>query len=287
MTDSGENDARTLKALRDRIDDIDGKMHRLLIERATVIEALIRTKGTSRPGAAFRPMREADMMRRLVARHEGALPVATVEHIWREIITTFTHMQAPFNVALDASVDGDGMRDLARFFFGFSVRLVSCDSAAAVVADVAAKGDLGLVARKARGPWWQALVKPQAPRIMALVPFIAPADGPLNLPAFIISPPLTDETPSDLVTFAATIEGPLHSVPEVAVLATAVVEGATEALSAAPAGVAVSEGLRKAGTAVRSLVPVGGFARGIALGGTSTLLYRAAAGVGAEAGERV
>src|SRR5262245_38410959 len=97
MPDSGENDARTLKALRDRIDDIDDRMHRLLIERGTVIESLIRTKGTSRPGAAVRPMREAAMMRTLVARHQGVLPLATLEHIWREIITTFTRIQAPFN----------------------------------------------------------------------------------------------------------------------------------------------------------------------------------------------
>ena len=38
-------------------------------------------------------------MRRLVMRHEGNLPLVTVEHIWREIITTFTAMQAPFGVA--------------------------------------------------------------------------------------------------------------------------------------------------------------------------------------------
>jgi chorismate mutase/prephenate dehydratase len=291
MTDGGENDARTLKALRDRIDDIDARLHGLLIERATVIDALIRTKGTGRAGAAFRPMREAEMMRRLVATHEGALPVATVEHIWREIITSFTRMQAPFNVAIDTSIDAERMRDLARFVFGFSVRLVSCASADAVVADVAANGDLGLVARKARGPWWRSLTKPGAPRIMALVPFIATPDGPLDLPAFVISPPLTDETQPDLVALAATVEGALHGAPEVEVLSTASLAGATEVLLAAPAGVPVAERLRQAGTTVRSLMPVGGFARGIALGGTSTLLYRAAdtaaAKAGAEAGARV
>ena len=125
MSETGESDARTLAELRGRIDAIDAEVHRLLIERGAVIDSLIRTKGTSRPGAAFRPGREADMMRRLVARHEGALPLATVEHIWREIITTFTHMQAPFDVAIDVSVEPERMRDLARFYFGFSVELVA------------------------------------------------------------------------------------------------------------------------------------------------------------------
>ena len=58
-----------------------------------------------------------------VSLDDGALPLATVEHIWREIITTFTRMQAPFDVAIDTSVAPDRMRDLARFYFGFSVAL--------------------------------------------------------------------------------------------------------------------------------------------------------------------
>src|SRR5690348_11044046 len=99
MPETGENNPRALTSLRDKIDAIDAEMHRLLIERGTVIDALIAAKGTVRPGAAFRPGREADMMRRIAARHGGALPLATVEHIWREIITTFTRLQAPFDVA--------------------------------------------------------------------------------------------------------------------------------------------------------------------------------------------
>ena len=62
-----------LAAIRATIDRLDAEMHARLIERGSAIGALIRVKGTSRPGAAFRPGREADMMRRLVARHEGAL----------------------------------------------------------------------------------------------------------------------------------------------------------------------------------------------------------------------
>ena len=123
MPETGERHALALASLRDKIDAIDAEMHRLLMERGTVIDALIKAKGTERPGAAFRPGREADMMRRLAARHEGALPLATVEHIWREIITTFTRMQAPFDVAIDGSADAARMRDLARFYFGFSVKL--------------------------------------------------------------------------------------------------------------------------------------------------------------------
>jgi chorismate mutase-like protein len=275
MPDSGENDARTLAALRDRIDDIDARMHRLLVERGTVIEELIHTKGTSRPGAAFRPMREAAMMRRLAERHQGVLPLAAVEHIWREVITTFTHLQAPFNLAFDTSVDPERMRDLARYMFGFSVRLTPCPGADAVVAAVAQNGSLGLIARKARGVWWRALARPKAPRIMALLPFIQAAESPINLPAFVISPPLTDETPPDLVALAVTLWGAVQRLEDVEVLASASADGMTETLLAAPIGVQVADRLRAIGAQVKSVVQVGGFARGIVIGGRSTLLYAA------------
>ena len=71
MSDPGEDNQRMLSQLRTRIDAIDSEMHRLLITRGTVIDALIKTKGAGRPGAAFRPAREAAMMRSLV---EPALP---------------------------------------------------------------------------------------------------------------------------------------------------------------------------------------------------------------------
>ena len=106
MPASGESEPRTLAELRAEIDRIDAAMHALLIERSSVIDALIKVKGTGLPGAAFRPAREADMMRRLVKRHRGALPLTTAEHIWRVIIATFTHMQAAYGVVAADPVPG-------------------------------------------------------------------------------------------------------------------------------------------------------------------------------------
>ena len=86
-------------------------------------------KQTQEVGSAFRPAREADMMRRLVQRHRGILPLDTVESIWRVIISTFTYVQAPFSVHADISVGESAMRDSARFHFGFTVPYVSHFSA--------------------------------------------------------------------------------------------------------------------------------------------------------------
>src|SRR5262250_3084344 len=110
-----------LTDLRREIDRIDEAMHRLLLERGEIIGRLIKAKRTTESGSAFRPAREADMMRRLVERHSGILPLDTAESIWRVIIATFTYVQAPFSVHADLSADEAKMRDSARFHFGFTV----------------------------------------------------------------------------------------------------------------------------------------------------------------------
>src|SRR6516165_631922 len=149
----------SLAELRKEIDAIDESVHRLLMQRGDIIDRLIRVKQTQEVGSAFRPAREADMMRRLVERHRGILPIDTVESIWRVIISTFTYVQAPFSVHADISVGEPAMRDSARFHFGFTVPYVPHLSADGVIAAIAqSKGDLALVsATSSHAPWWIAL----------------------------------------------------------------------------------------------------------------------------------
>lgn len=272
MADTGEGDQRALAKLRDKIDAIDAEMHSLLIKRGTVIDSLIKTKGAARPGAAFRPGREADMMRRIVARHKGALPLATVEHIWREIISTFTRMQADFGVVIDASVEPERMRDLARFVFGFSVSVKPVTSAEKVIAAVAEANDLGLIARAAKGAWWRGLVGAKAPKIMALLPFIAAKKRPVDLPAFVISPPLADPTPFDINAFAITVDGSFKGVKGGEILAAA----GKDVLFAMPGRkdpTWINSRLEDLGVGVRSVTSVGGFAKGVTADGRATPLY--------------
>src|ERR1044072_2683284 len=124
----------TLADLRREIDRIDEAMHRLLMEGGEIIDTLIATKKPAESGSAFRPAREADMMRRLVARHRVILPRDAAERIWRVIIATFTYVQAPFSVHADLSAGEPAMRDTARFHFGFTVPFITHMGAAGVTA---------------------------------------------------------------------------------------------------------------------------------------------------------
>lgn len=259
MSATGKDEVRTLDDLRDRIDAIDAEMHRLLIERGGVIDALIRAKATSRPGAAFRPGREAAMMRRIATRHEGALPLATVEHIWREIIATFTCLQAPYEVVIDTSVEGARVHDLARFMFGYSVPVSAVSGAAAAIGRVAEGNVLAVIARAAGGAWWRALAGEARPQIMAILPFIHADGRPADLPAFLVSPPLADPTPPEARVFAVGA-GASPAVPDgAAVLAEATEDGVRHRLVADGSGRDAAAIAAALAVDAADVAPVGGF----------------------------
>ncbi len=200
----------TLADLRREIDRIDEGMHRLLMERGAIIDTLIAVKKTQASGSAFRPGREASMMRALAERHSGLLPFDTVESIWRVIISTFTYVQAPYSVHADLSGGDAPMRDTARFHFGFTVPYVTHPNAPAVIDAVArSAGDLGIFRAepgRGAGAWWTALAGEGRPKIIARLPFVERPDHPAGLPVYVVSKPIEDAAVRDVVLFALGLE---------------------------------------------------------------------------------
>jgi chorismate mutase len=200
----------SLAQLRVEIDRIDAAMHGLLMERGRIIDSLIAIKARQGGGSAFRPGREASMMRALVERHSGLLPLDTVESIWRIIISTFTYVQAPYAVHVDVSRGDAAMRDSGRFHFGFTVPCVPHMSAAAVIDAVSeAAGDLGMVALdggSGTGAWWMRLTAKGSPKVIARLPFVERRDHPAGMPVFVISKPLPDGGARDVVLEAVTLD---------------------------------------------------------------------------------
>jgi len=252
----------TLADLRMEIDRIDKSMHELLIERGSVIDELIEIKTRQGGGSAFRPAREAAMMRAIAERHRGRLPLDTVESIWRVIISTFTYIQAPYSVHVDVSGDEARMRDSARFHFGFTVPCVEQIGAADVIRAVAGSGgDLGMFALDGgpgAGAWWTALASPDEPKIIARLPFVERADHPAGLPVFVVSKPLVDGAAREVVLesvvldrWRADVPGALRKVGAEAIGSAA--NGMGLALLVARPGTlaadAVAEALRSAGGA--------------------------------------
>ena len=105
----------SLTDLRREIDRIDEAMHALLIERGEIIGRLIQVKSTSETGSAFRPAREAALLRRLVARHPRIPPLDPLASCTRVVILTFTYVQAPSPCMPICPAGEPAMRDSARF----------------------------------------------------------------------------------------------------------------------------------------------------------------------------
>jgi chorismate mutase len=273
MTKLPTTEPLSLADLRRDIDRIDETMHALLIERGEIIGRLIEAKSTRETGSAFRPAREAAMMRRLVERHRGILPLDTVEGIWRVIIATFTYVQAPFTVHADLSAGDPAMRDSARFHFGFTVPFVGHIGAAGVVDAIAASaGDLGLVPAAAisgSGAWWTALEGSAAPKIIARLPFVERRDHPAGLPVFAIARPHPDAVVTDVEVWSVKVSGwgpqtayAVFSLADVAAVPEGAFDGAALLVSV-PEGLKIAEvtaALAEAGGSVRSQALVGSHA---------------------------
>jgi chorismate mutase len=272
MAKSPRKTQPSLADLRREIDRIDTAMHDLLIERGEIIDQLIAVKKTEETGSAFRPAREADMMRRLVRRHHGSLPLDTAESIWRVIISTFTYVQAPFAVHADLSAGDALMRDSARFHFGFTVPFVPHMGAATVVEAVtASKGDLGLVpafAIAGGGPWWTALEFASAPKIIARLPFVERADHPAALPIFVVSRVAADAMVTETEVWSMRLSGwsargvqALAELADVIAVPDRAFDGAALLVSVAKGGIdAVHAAVVKIGASIRASALVGGHA---------------------------
>jgi chorismate mutase len=256
-----------LAELRAEIDRIDASMHRLLMDRGEIIDRLIAVKKTSESGSAFRPGREAAMMRALAERHRGLLPLDTAEGIWRVIIATFTYVQAPYGVHADISGGDAPMRDSARFHFGFTVPYQAHPSAAAVIAAVArSRGDLGIFRLDqgaSAGAWWRELAGPGAPKV------IERPDHPAGTPVFIVSKPLADAAVQDVVLYVARLERWQNRTRQALagvgaeVIASAGHNGGLSVLLAVPGSLnreALREAIDQAGSRVSELADVGSHA---------------------------
>ena len=262
----------TLPELRVEIDRIDGEMHGLLIKRGEIIDRLIAVKKTEETGSAFRPAREADMMRRLVKRHHGNLPFDTVESIWRVIISTFTYVQAPFAVHADLSAGDALMRDSARFHFGFTVPFVPHIGASSVVEAVSeSRGDLGLIpafATAGAGPWWAALEFDSAPKIIARLPFVERVNHPAAMPVFVISRVAADAMVTETEVWSLRVSGwsgtavnAVAPLADVIALPDRAFDGAALLVSTEKGGIdPVAAALVKAGASIRSKALVGSHA---------------------------
>lgn len=197
-----------LKGLRRCLDEIDDKLQDLLIDRAQIVSLVADSKKDgNRP--AYQPAREAEIVRRLAGRHRGALPVATLVRMWREMLAATVRLQSPFSVAVFAPADQPGFWDLARDHYGSNTPFAAYDTAGqvirAVAGGIASVGVLPLPKVREPDPWWPHLLSTadDGLRVLARLPFGARGNARAGTDALAIGCGAQDESRFDRTLLGA------------------------------------------------------------------------------------
>ncbi len=197
-----------LETVRKDIDAIDTAIHDLIIRRTQLVEQVRRIK--EEWAVKIQPSREAEIIYRLLARHNGPFPKRELVAIWRLLITATLSFEGPFSVAVYVAGDEAAYWDLARDHFGQFTPIARHGTVRGVIEAVrrqeASVGVLPLPTQDDADPWWRHLLSSHtdAPRIIARLPFAGPANGRGgSLEALVICPVIIVPTGRDRVLIAA------------------------------------------------------------------------------------
>jgi len=133
----------SLEELRNRIDELDLKLVKLLNERARVVVEIGKLKNkTAKP--VYSPDREKEVLARIVEANEGPLPDKCLAAIWRELMSGSFVLERPLRIAY-LGPGGSFSHTAAMLKFGQSVEYESLTDITSIFDEVS-KGhcDLGL-----------------------------------------------------------------------------------------------------------------------------------------------
>ena len=115
------SDEDELKAIRDRIDQLDREIQARISQRAEAAQEVARIKLESDPKATFyRPEREANVLREIKARNRGPLSDEEMARLFREIMSCCLALEQPLKIAF-LGPEGTFTQAAACKHFGHSV----------------------------------------------------------------------------------------------------------------------------------------------------------------------
>ncbi len=169
----------TLDAIRARIDVLDGELLELVGERAALARAVAEAKKAAGDGGRFglRPVREAQIIRRLLAARNPAASPALVVRIWREIIGDSLSQQGPFHLTVWGGKLEARAVELARLRFGAAPKLTMAGKPEDALAAAKTLGGVGVLALTPDSGWWGRLLAEPTLKVFATLPCLT-AWGP-------------------------------------------------------------------------------------------------------------
>jgi chorismate mutase/prephenate dehydratase len=131
-----ERDGR-LRELRARIDRLDEEIQARIAERAQCAQDIAALKTPDGNGSLYRPEREMDVLRRVVARNRGPLANEEIARLFREIMSACLALESPLRVGY-LGPPGTFTQAAALKHFGHSVTAQPLGSIADVFREVEA-----------------------------------------------------------------------------------------------------------------------------------------------------
>jgi len=133
-----------LDELRDRIDEIDSRLLRLLNERARVVVEIGKLKNKT-GGQIYAPDREKEVLEKIVKANEGPLPDRCLLAIWREMMSGSFALERPLRIGY-LGPEGSFSHTAAMLKFGQSVEYEPLADIRSIFEEVSKEHcDLGLV----------------------------------------------------------------------------------------------------------------------------------------------
>jgi len=127
--------ASRLKALRDRIDRLDEKLQQLISKRASCAREIAALKQAAGEDNFYKPEREVDVLRRVIARNKGPLSSEEMARLFREIMSACLALEKPMKIAF-LGPEGTFTQAAALKHFGHSVATVPLGGIADVFREV-------------------------------------------------------------------------------------------------------------------------------------------------------
>lgn len=126
-----------LRKIRERIDALDEQIQALINERAKCAQAVAALKNGGDGATFYRPEREAEILRKVLARNQGPLSGEEMARLFREIMSACLALEQPLRIAY-LGPEGTFTQAAAFKHFGHSVQTASLLSIDEVFRDVEA-----------------------------------------------------------------------------------------------------------------------------------------------------
>jgi chorismate mutase/prephenate dehydratase len=120
MSDNPELTEQRVRAMREQIDALDAQIQALISQRARCAQEIGCLKHAAGEDNFYKPEREVEVLRRIIARNEGPLSGEEMARLFREIMSACLALESPLKIAF-LGPEGTYTQAAALKHFGHSV----------------------------------------------------------------------------------------------------------------------------------------------------------------------